>query len=65
MSLIAGIQEEMNRNRELLQQHQQIGQSGLFASTMLKDKIKEAEEAIASGDVVRMLTAYKTLQDSK
>ena len=65
MNLISGIQEELNRNRDLLQQYQQIGQSGLFATMMLKSEIKEAEDSIASGDVVRMLVAYKTLSESK
>ncbi|HEA19635.1 hypothetical protein LCGC14_1125880 [marine sediment metagenome] len=63
MSLIAGMNEELNRDRELLQQYQQIG--GLFAFTILKAKIKEAEDSIASGNVVRMLIAYKTLKNSK
>ncbi len=64
-NLIDGINEELNRNRELLREYQGIGASGFFGSMVITSKINEGEKSIASGDIVRMLSAYADLQTSE
>lgn len=63
MNLIEGIQKECERVREILPYYEEIGPSGIFGLAMLRAAIKEGEAAIASGDVVRMLAAFKSLED--
>lgn len=60
-----GLLEEMNRNRELQKMYEEIGMPGMFGLSVLKAKLGQAERAVASGDVVAMLKAYKDLQESK
>ena len=62
MNLIEGLQSEMNRCRELVELYDEIP-AGAFGSTMIKAEIKKAESAIASGDTVKMLSCYKSLQE--
>ena len=61
-NIIEGIQDECNRCRELLRDYANIGPSGEFASSMIHAAIKEGEAAIASGDAVRCVAAFKRLQ---
>jgi len=58
-----GILSEMNRVREVMKQYEEIGPVGQFGLIMLKQEIKTAEQAIASGDVVKMLQSYESLKD--
>jgi hypothetical protein len=62
MNLIEGIQAQCNRVRELVPIYEAIGAPGAFGAAMLKADIAEGEAAIASGDVIRMLAAYKALE---
>ena len=64
-NLIEGIQRECNRVRAILPAYEELGAVGVFGLTMLKAAITEGEAAIASGDVVRMVYAYKALEDCK
>ena len=61
-SLAEALPKEIERCQELLQAYNEIGTAGVFASTMIKKDIKEAIEALASDDVVRMIKAYKALE---
>ena len=61
MNLIEGLQEEMNRCREVLTHYEEIPQ-GVFGATMIKQSIKEAENSIAKGDTIMMM---KCLDDLK
>jgi molybdopterin converting factor small subunit len=62
-NLVEGIQAERKRVEELRKQYVEIGPSGQLALMITIDPaLKEADASIASGDVVRMLTAYKELQ---
>lgn len=64
MNIIEGIQQQCNRVRdELLTAYESIGPVGNFGKAMLKLAIQEGEDSIASGDVVRMVAAYKSLED--
>jgi len=62
MNLIEGLQSEMNRCRELLKQYEAIGPAGRFGKSMIEADIIQGEAAIASGDGVEMLFAYKRLK---
>lgn len=62
MNLIEGIQSEQERVRELLTLYQEIP-TGAFGAAMLTQAIKESEDALASGDVVRQLRAYEALKN--
>lgn len=61
-NIIEGIQDECNRCRELITQYAQIGPTGTFGRMMIEQAIKEGEAAIASGDVVRCISAFNNLQ---
>lgn len=65
MNLIEGIQQECNRVREAIPHYEELGAVGVFGATMLKAAVKEGEDAIASGDVPRMLHAFRELQECK
>ncbi len=64
-NLLDGLFEEMNRNRELLKVYEEIGPPGVFGHAMIQQKILAGEKAIAGGDVVEMVQAFKALQDSQ
>jgi translation initiation factor 2 gamma subunit (eIF-2gamma) len=64
VNLVEGIQAERKRVEELRKEYVAIGPSGLLALMLNIDPaLKEADACIASGDVVRMLSAYKSLQE--
>jgi hypothetical protein len=64
MNLVEGIQAERKRVEELRKQYVAIGPSGAYAILLSIDPaLVEADASIASGDAVRMLTAYKSLQE--
>lgn len=62
MNLIEGLQEEMNRCRELLKEYEQIGPAGRFGAAMIKAEIKKAENMISSGDTIGMMRSYEELK---
>lgn len=53
----------MNRCRELLKVYEDIGPAGQYGLAMIKAEIIQGEKAIASGDVVEMVGAYKSLKE--
>lgn len=62
-NLIEGLQEEMNRVRELVKQYDALpGGVGFFGSSIMNNSIHKAEKAIASGDVIKELEAYEDLK---
>lgn len=61
-NLMEGLINEMNRCRELLKEYEKIPE-GVFGAAMIKQDIKNAEEAITENDVVKMLTAYQALKE--
>ena len=63
MNLIEGLQEEMNRVREIIKEYESIpNNAGAFAAAMMKASIKSAEHEIATGDTIEMM---KILHDLK
>lgn len=63
MNLIEGIQQQCKRLRdELIPMYQECGPAGGFAIAMMRASITTAESAIANGDTIAMLKAYKDLE---
>ena len=62
-SLAEALPKEIERCQELLQAYNEIGPAGVFGATMIKQDIKEGVAALASGDVIRMIMAYKKLEN--
>lgn len=61
-NLMQGLIREINRNRELLKSYKAIGQAGAFGAAFIETDIRNAEEAMGSGDVVAMMRCYKALE---
>ncbi len=47
---------------EVLPMYVEIGSAGEFATTMMQMSLDAAAEAMAEGDVVKMLKAYESLK---
>jgi hypothetical protein len=63
MNLIEGVQEEMNRLRDVvIPAYEEIGAPGAFAVAIMKASIKNAEKIIATGDVIQMVQIYGELK---
>lgn len=64
MNLIEGLQNEMNRVREIIKEYDLLpNNAGAFASGMMKFSIKNAENLIAIGDTIGMMMAYEDLKN--
>ena len=65
-SLGEALPKEMARVRDVVMPaYQEIGQSGIFALTFMRRDLDLAAKALAEGDVVAMIGAYKALQEYK
>jgi hypothetical protein len=65
MNLVQGIQEQIERNQEILKLYEAIGPAGAFGALMIRNAIQKGKDALGSGDVVEMLAAYKDLERTK
>lgn len=63
-NLMDGLLEELNRNYELLTLYKSIPTGG-FGAVMIEADIKAGNNAIASGDVVEMMCAFKKLKNNE
>lgn len=62
-NLIEGLQREMNRVREMIQEYEALPKNaGALAVMFMRVDIKRAEEAIAQGDIIQMLVLYEELK---
>ncbi len=61
-SLAEALPQEMARVREVLGHYKEIGPVGMFGGFFIEADLREADEAVMSGDVVRMLQAYQKLK---
>ena len=61
-SLAEALPKEMARVREVLGHYKEIGPAGMFGAAFIEQDLREADQAIMSGDLVRMIKAYKKLQ---
>lgn len=55
--------KQQARVREVLGHYREIGPAGAFGAAMIEQALREADEAMASGDVVRIVRAYKALTE--
>jgi len=62
-SLAEALPQEMARVREVLGLYKQIGPAGIFGAAMIEQDLREADQAVMSGDIVRMLRAYEALKE--
>ncbi|MHB8123140.1 MAG: hypothetical protein ACYDG4_13400 [Desulfuromonadaceae bacterium] len=57
--------KEQARVRRLLETYASIGAPGLFAASLMKISLRQADEAAISGDPVAILRAYEDLRSYK
>ena len=55
--------KQQARCRKLLVIYKEIGPSGAFGAAMIEQSLREADQAVISGDVVAMLRAYARLKN--
>jgi hypothetical protein len=65
VSLAEALPAEMARVREVLGHYRELGPVGMFGAHFIEADLREADQAVMSGDVVRMLRAFETLQGIK
>ena len=61
-TLAEALPREIARVRELLGHYRELGPVGAFGAAMLEQDLRAADQAMAAGDVVAMIRAYKALQ---
>jgi len=64
-SIAEALPLQQERCRTILEHALEIGPAGAFLVASLRNDLKRAEQAAASGDVVGMLQAYTALKDYK
>jgi hypothetical protein len=50
---------------EILPQYLELGHAGRLGAQLIRVSLDEAAKALASGDLVAMITAYKNLKEIK
>ncbi len=65
MNLMEGLLEELNRNRQLKLDYDEIGTAGTFGATMIQADIDAGEKAIGTGDVTEILRVYQSLKGNE
>ncbi len=55
--------KEMARVREVLGLYREIGPAGAFGAMGIEQKLRQADQAVMSGDIVAMLRAYQDLKE--
>lgn len=55
--------KEQARVREALAVYRSIGPEAAFAIALIEATLRQADEAMASGDLVRILQAYQAMKD--
>jgi hypothetical protein len=62
-SLAEALPREQARVREILGHYKEIGPAGMFGAAFIEADLREADQAVMSGDVVRMIRAYEKLKE--
>ncbi len=57
--------KQQERVRTILGYYREIGPAGAFGAAMIEQTLRRAEEAMASGDVVKILAAYQEMKEVK
>jgi hypothetical protein len=61
-SLAEALPREQARVREVLSHYKALGSVGMFGAAFIEADLREADAAVMSGDVVRMIRAYEKLK---
>jgi len=61
-TLAEELPKEQTRCRELLLEYRRIGSAGVFGAAAIERSLREADEAVMSGDPVAMLRSYERLK---
>lgn len=64
-TLAQALPQEQARVREILGHYKELGPVGMFGAAMIEIDLREADAAVMSGDVVRMIQAYEKLKQVK
>lgn len=64
-SLAEALPREQARVRRILGHFKEIGPAGMFGAALIEQNLREADAAVMSGDLVRMIRAYETLKGIK
>jgi hypothetical protein len=64
-SLAEALPKQQARVRKVLGHYKEIGPAGSFGAAMIENSLRLTDEAVASGDVGAMISAYKDLKDIK
>ena len=62
-TLAEALPEEMARVRTVLGYYREIGSAGAIGAAFIEQDLKEADQAVMSGDIVAMIRSLKTLQE--
>lgn len=62
-TLAEALPREMSRVREVLGHYREIGPAGMFGAAFIEQDLREADNAVMSGDLARMIRALKKLQE--
>lgn len=62
MTLGKAIPREQARVREVLGHYKEIGPAGAFGAAMIEASLRNADQAVISGDLVAMIKAYEDLK---
>lgn len=54
---------EQARVREVLCHYKDLGPIGLFGAAFIEDELREADKTVISGDLTKMIMAYKALKE--
>lgn len=65
ISLAQAMPIEQARVREILGHYKEIGSAGMFGAAFIEQDLREADAAVMSGDVVRMIAAFQKLKEIK
>lgn len=61
-SLGEALPKEQARVREILGHYRALGPVGMFGASFIEADLREADQAVMSGDVMRMIRAYEKLK---
>ncbi len=64
-NLVEGLHTQLVRCREILKHYEELGPVGTFGAMAILRDIEEAECALRSCDVVRMIKAFQILKEVK
>lgn len=62
-TLAEALPEEMARVRVVLGYYKEIGPAGVIGAAFIEQDLRDADQAVMSGDIARMIRSYKKLQE--